>query len=131
METVTENAEYCELSLELINEMICKFNNNKESSKFNSAYMMNDEHPENQIAIKKVFGVKFYQERTSSCECHFNKSAEKHKKFLRNEDISTSKKLCADIENSVTTESYEICKQRTNKLIGVQEISARKLLLIQ
>ena len=34
--------------------------------------------------------------------------------------------LCADMKNSVTTESYEICKQRIIKLIGVQEISARK-----
>ena len=30
------------------------------------------------------------------------------------------------MKNSVTTESYEICKQRTIKLIGIQEISARK-----
>ena len=30
------------------------------------------------------------------------------------------------MKNSVTTESYEICKQRIIKLIGVQEISARK-----
>ena len=89
METLTENAEYCELFFELINEMICKFDNNKESSEFNLVHMKCNEHPGNQIAIKKVFGVKFYQERTSSCEYHFNKSVEKHKKFLRNEDIST------------------------------------------
>ena len=30
------------------------------------------------------------------------------------------------MKNSVTTESYEICKQRIVKLIGVKEISARK-----
>ena len=118
MKTVTENAEYCELFFELINEMICKFNNNKESSKFNPVHRKYDEHPGNQIAIKNVFGIKFYQERTSSCEYHFNKSV--------NEDISTYKKLWADMKNSVTTESYEICKQRMIKLIGVQEISARK-----
>ena len=92
METVTENAEYCELFLELINEIICKFNNNKESSKINPVHMKYNKHSGNQIAIKNVFGVKFYQERTSSCEYHFNKSVEKHKKFLRNEDISTYKK---------------------------------------
>ena len=77
METVTENAEYCELFFELINKMICKFNNNKESSKFNHVHMKYDEHSRNQIAIKKVFGVKFYQEHTSSCEYHSNKSVEK------------------------------------------------------
>ena len=115
METVTENAEYYVLFFELINEMICKFDNNKESSMFNPVHIKYDEHPGNQIAIKKVFGVKFDQERTSSREYHFNKSVEKHKKFLRNEDISTYKKLCADMENSVTTESYD-----------VQEISASK-----
>ena len=91
MKTVTENVEYWELFFELINETICKFNNNKEASKFNPVHMKYDEHPGNQIAIKKVFGVKFYQERTSSCEYHFNKSVEKHKKFLRNEDIGTCK----------------------------------------
>ena len=81
METVTENAEYC------------KFNNNKESFKFNLAHMKYDEHPGTQIAIKKVFGVKFYQERTSSCEYHINKSVEKHKKFLVMKTlISTYKK---------------------------------------
>ena len=77
----TENAEYC------------KFNNNKESFKFNLAHMKYDEHPGNQIAIKKVFGVKFYQERTSSCEYHINKSVEKHNKFLvMKKLISTYKK---------------------------------------
>ena len=86
METVTENAEYCELFFEFINEMICKCNN-KKSSKFNPLHMKYDEHPGNQIAIKKVFGVKFYQERNSSCKYDFNKSVEKHKKFLRNEDM--------------------------------------------
>ena len=81
METVTENAEYC------------KFNNNKESFKFNLAHMNYDEHPGNQIAIKKAFGVKFYQERTSSCEYHVNKSVEKHMKFLVMKTlISTYKK---------------------------------------
>ena len=95
METVTENAEYYVLFFELINEMICKFDNNKESSMFNPVHIKYDEHPGNQIAIKKVFGVKFDQERTSSREYHFNKSVEKHKKFLRNEDISTLQKtLC-------------------------------------
>ena len=38
---------------ELINEMICKFNNSKESSKFNPVHMKHDEHPGSQIAIKK------------------------------------------------------------------------------
>ena len=38
METVTENAKYYELFFELINKMICKFNNNKESSKFNPVH---------------------------------------------------------------------------------------------
>ena len=56
----TENAELCELFFELINEMICKFNNSKESSKFNPVHTKCDEHPGNQIAIKKAFGVKFY-----------------------------------------------------------------------
>ena len=87
--------------------------------------MKYDEHSGNQTAIKKVFGVKFYQERTSSCEYHFNKSVEKHKKFLRNKDISTYKKLCAGVKNSVKTESYEICKQSIIRLISVQEISVR------
>ena len=76
MDTLTENAEYCELFFELINEMICKFDNNKESSKFSTAHMKYDEHPGNQIAIKKAFGVKCYQERASSFEYHFNKSVE-------------------------------------------------------
>ena len=81
METVTENAEYC------------KFHNNKKAFKFNLAHMNYDEHPGNQIAIKKVFGVKFYQERTSSCEYHVNKSVEKHMKFLVMKTlISTYKK---------------------------------------
>ena len=56
----TENAELCELVFELINEMICKFYNSKESSKFNPVHMKYDEHPGNQIAIKIVFGVNFY-----------------------------------------------------------------------
>ena len=51
MEKLTENAEYCEVLFELINKMICKFDNNKESSKFNPVHMKYDEHPGNQIAI--------------------------------------------------------------------------------
>ena len=82
---------------------------------FNPVHIKYDEHPGNQIAIKKVFGVKFHQERTSSREYHFNKSVEKHKKFLRNEDISTYKKLCADMENSVTTESYDVQESSASK----------------
>ena len=77
MEKLTENAEYCELFFELINEMICKFDNNKESFEFNLVHMKCDEHPGNQIAVKKVFGVKIYQEHTSSCQYHLNKSVEK------------------------------------------------------
>ena len=38
---------------ELINEMVCKFNNSKESSKFNPVHMKHDEHPGSQIATKK------------------------------------------------------------------------------
>ena len=30
------------------------------------------------------------------------------------------KKLCVDMKNSVTTESYQICKQSIIKLIDVQ-----------
>ena len=83
--------------------------------------MKYDEHSGNQTAIKKVFGVKIYQERTSSCEYHFNKSVEKHKKFLCNKDISAYEKLCADVKNSV-----KICKKSVIRLISVQEISVRK-----
>ena len=74
METVTENAEYCEIFFELN----CKFNNNKESSSLIlfTVHRKYYEHSGNQIAIKKVFGVKFYQQRTSSCEYYF-KSVEK------------------------------------------------------
>ena len=47
METLTEYAEYCELFFELINEMNCKSDNNKESSKFNPVHKKYDEHPGN------------------------------------------------------------------------------------
>ena len=47
IETLTEYAEYCELFFELIDEMNCKFDNNKESSKFNPVHMKYDEHPGN------------------------------------------------------------------------------------
>ena len=38
------------------------------------------------------------------------------------------KKLCPDMKNSVTTESYEISKQLIIKPIVFQEISTRKAL---
>ena len=47
METLTEYAEYWELFFELVNEMNCKFDDNKESSKFNPVHKKPDEHPGN------------------------------------------------------------------------------------
>ena len=72
------------------------FDNCKEQLKFNPFQRTYNKHPENQMAIKKVFGENVYQEGTLSCKYHFNKSVEKHKKNMKN--ISTYKSLCADMK---------------------------------
>ena len=45
---------------------------------FNPIEIYSDEHPGNRIAIEKVLGKDFLENRTSSCSYHFDKSVARH-----------------------------------------------------
>ena len=53
---------------------------------FNPLIIKCNEHLSNQNGKEAVFGQKFVENRTASCEYHFEKSVEKHIKLHLTED---------------------------------------------
>ena len=53
---------------------------------FNPSIIQCDEHLSNQNGTEAVFGQEFIENRTASCEYHFEKSVEKHLKLLSIDD---------------------------------------------
>ena len=49
---------------------------------FNPSIIQCDEHLSNQNGTEAVLGQEFVENRTASCEYHFEKSVEKHLKLL-------------------------------------------------
>ena len=88
MESNAENSSYCALFFTLINEMFDKFmkENGQIIKIFNLSIIQCDEHLSNQNGIEAVFGQEFVENRTASCEYHFEKSVEKHLKLLPTDD---------------------------------------------
>ena len=79
IETKNEDKDCCALFLRGINRMRQKFINKRDGTScstysFNPIEIKSDEHPGNRIAIEKVFGKDFLENRTSSCSYHFDKS---------------------------------------------------------
>ena len=92
METKNEDEDCCALFLRGINRMCQNFINKRDgtscsTSTFNPIEIKSDEHPGNRIAIEKVFGKDFLENRTSSCSYHFDKSVARHKVYIKKEDI--------------------------------------------
>ena len=88
MESNAENSSYCALFFTLINEMFDKFmkENGQIIKIFNPSIIQCDEHLSNQNGIEAVFFFDFVENRTASCEYHFEKSLEKHLKLLPTDD---------------------------------------------
>ena len=83
---------------------------NKRDGTSCSTYSLNpieiksDEHPGIRIAIKKVFGKDFLENRTSSCSYHFGNSVARHKACIKKENIQIYMKLPSNLKDCVTVE---------------------------
>ena len=75
MDCQNESGDYCEMFLLKINSMIHDYliENNEPTRPFNPYHLKDDEHAGNKVGMESVFGKKFIEERTSSCEYHFDK----------------------------------------------------------
>ena len=108
MESNAENASYCALFLTLVNEMLEKFmkENNQVIKIFNYSIIQRDEHFSNQNGIEAVLGHELVENRTASCEHHFEQSVEKHLKLLPTEYHQSYKTLVTSLKNAVTQEAF-------------------------
>ena len=79
---------------------------------FNHIEIKSDEHPGNWIAIEKVFGKDFLENRTSSYSYHFDKSVARHKIFVKKEDIQIYMKLTSNLKSWVIVEEYQRTKEQ-------------------
>ena len=93
-------SDYCDFFLTLINEMLQSFASEKGNPvrPFNPTFLQCGEHISNYKGIEAVFGNTFLEERTASCECHFDKSANKHQRLASNEDKIDSKVLTSGMK---------------------------------
>ena len=114
MKTKNQDKHCCALFLRGINRMCQNFINKADGTtcltySFNSREMKSDEHPGNRIAIEKVFGKGFLENRTSSCSYHFDKSVARHKVYIKKKYIQIYMKLTSNSnsKNCVTVEEYQ------------------------
>ena len=112
MKTKNQDKHCCALFLRGINRMCQNFINKADGTtcltySFNSREMKSDEHPGNRIAIEKVFGKGFLENRTSSCSYHFDKSVARHKVYIKKKYIQIYMKLTSNLKNCVTVEEYQ------------------------
>ena len=56
------------------------------------------------LAIEKVFGKDFLENRTSSCSYHFGNSVARHKACIKKENIQIYMKLPSNLKDCVTVE---------------------------
>ena len=96
---------------------------------FNPIEIKSDEHPGNWIAIEKVFGKDFLENRTSSCSYHFDKSVARHEVYIKKKDIQIYMKLTSNLKNCVTVEEYQRTKEQYESLINRQLEGDRKPLI--
>ena len=106
MEPNTENSPYCALFFSLMDKMLEKFikENGQVIKIFNSSIILRDEHLSNQNGIEAVFRQDLLENRTLSCEYHFEKGIKKHIKLLSTEDQLLYKTLATSPKNVVTEE---------------------------
>ena len=131
METKNEDKDCCALFLCGINCMCQNFINKRGATScstysFNPIEIKSDEHPGNRIAIEKVFGKDFLENRTSSCSYHFSISVARCKVFIKKEDIQIYMKLTSNLKNCVTVEEYKWTKEQYESLISRQLEGDRK-----
>ena len=134
MKTKNQDKHCCALFLRGINRMCQNFINKADGTtcltySFNSREMKSDEHPGNRIAIEKVFGKGFLENRTSSCSYHFDKSVARHKVYIKKEDIQIYMKLTSNLKNCVTVEEYQRTKEQYESLINRQLEGDRRPLI--
>ena len=128
METKNEDKDCCALFLRGINRMCQKFINKRDGTScstysFNPIEIKSDEHPGNWIAIEKVFGKDFLENRTSSCSYHFDKSVARHEVYIEKKDIQIYMKLTSNLKNCVAVEEY----QRTIWITDKQTVRRRQV----
>ena len=117
-----------------INRMWQNFINKRDDTScstcsFNPIEIETDEHPGNRIAIEKVFGKDFVENRTSSCSYYFGKSVTRNKVYMKKEDIQIYMKLTSNLKNCVTVEEYQRTKEQYESLINRQLEGDRKPLI--
>ena len=119
MESNIENSSYCALCFSLITEMLQNFmkENGQVIKIFNTSIIQCDEHLSNQNEIEAVFGQDFVENRTASCEYHFEKSVEKHLKLFPTEGRQSYKTLATSLKNAVTEEAFIRVKAQLELLI--------------
>ena len=126
-----ENSSYCTLFFTLINEMLDKFmkENGQIIKTFSPSIIHCDEHLSNQNGIKAVFGQEFVENRTESCEYHFEKSTEKHLKLLPTEHYKSYKTLETSLKNAVAEETFIRVKAQFELFIKRQSNTYAKPLM--
>ena len=117
METKNEDKDCYALFLRGINRMCQNIINKRDGTScstysFNPIEIKSDEHPGNRIAIEKVFGKDFLENRTSSYSYHFDKSVARHKIFIKKEDIQIYMKLTSNLKSWVIVEEYQRTKEQ-------------------
>ena len=95
----------------------------------NPSIIQCEEHLSNQNGIEAVFGQDFVENRTASCEYHFEKSVEKHLKLLATEDKQSYKTLATSLKNTMTEEAFIKVKAQLELLIKMQSDSSVKSLM--
>ena len=87
-ESKHKNSDYFELFLTLIKEMLQSFASEKGNPvrPFNPTILQSDKHISNNKGIEAIFGNTFFEKRTASCEYHFDKSVNKHQRFVSDKD---------------------------------------------
>ena len=128
MGTDKENGKNCELFFRKINEMLREYTGN-EIACFNPFHLKDDEHGGNKIGMAKVFGTTFVEERTSSCDFHYDLSTENHKRFVEKADRKDYQSIALQLKESVTVEGYYDAKKCMETLIERQKDGDKKPLL--
>ena len=89
---------------------------------FNPIEIKSDAHLRYRIAIEKVFGKDFLENRTNSCSYHFDKNVLTHNVCIKKEDIEI-------YMNCVTGDDYHTTKEQYKSLISRQVKRDKKPLI--
>ena len=126
MDTTSECKQTCAFFFKTINVMIQDLIEEEDPSNdqprmFNPYHLKDDENGGNKQAMAEIFGRKFVEERTSSCEFHFAENAKRHAKYVQTEpDRKEYYSLTKDMKDSTTEKEYEQSKRLLEILIARQ-----------